>query len=189
MPALNRQSIFCCVVAHQSGDRFLARFKCYMIYNLVIGFAYAVEAAKYHLASVVSVCFFLDAVVLAWMASLTSKSSASRKLQCLASVSFATSVLSLIAVVAFQSWLFWVGGFTAGISVALKEQGPVAWAFAVFVCISKALTLLVANSFRLWLSQKHPDSQQGVSMTASVRTPALATMQESSADSLVGSVP
>lgn len=190
MSALKCQSIFCCGVEHQSRDRFLARFKGYAIYNVVIGCGYAVEAITSYIALGVAGCFFLDAALLAWMASLIARNFGSRQLHCVASLSFVTSVLTLAAAITLQGWSLGLGSSGSDLLQAFWEQGPMVSMFTLIVCISKSLTLLVANSFRLWLSSKHYDSQQGVYLCPVGREmPALALRQESSADGIAGGMP
>lgn len=184
------QSVFCCGVEHQSRDRFLARFKGYVIYNVVIGFCYAMEAITNYIALGVAVFFFLDAALLAWMASLIARNFGSRQLHCVASLSFVTSVLTLVAAITMQGWSLGLGRSGSDFGAAFWEQGPMVLLFTFMVCISKSLTLLVANSFRLWLSSKHYDTQQGVYLCpGGGDIPALALRQESPADGIAGGVP
>lgn len=190
MSALKCQSVFCCGVEHQSRDRFLARFKGYAIYNVVIGCGYAVEAITNYIALGVAVLFFIDAALLAWMASLIARNFGSRQLHCVASLSFVMSVLTLLAVIALQGWSLGLGRSGSDLGAAFWEQGSMILLFTLIVCISKSLTLLVANSFRLWLSSKHYGSQHGVNLCpGGGGIPALVLRQESSADGIAGGMP
>lgn len=134
----------------QPSDNFPLQFKCYVYFNFVIACGYGVEALTNHIASVVAVAFLLDALLMAWLASFTFRTFASRKLQCIAGLSIVTSAFTLGAAVGLQGYALWLADFAGGLGSVLWEQGPAVLTFSLVVCVFKVLTLPAANSFRLW---------------------------------------
>lgn len=187
MPASGGRRLCCTSLAHQSGEQFVNQFRLYVACNFVIALGYAAEAVTNILASAVAVAFFLDAALLAWLASFAERRFGTRKLQCITRSSIAASIVSLIAAVGLQGYSLWLADFGGGLSAVLWEQGPAVLAFTLFVCIFKTLTLPAANSFRLWRTSGKTN-RRGMSATWSQRSrapPALPMLQESPADHLV----
>lgn len=142
MAAWDARSLLCACVPNHTVEHFLTWFKCCVVFNLVIAIGYGFEALTNYLASAVAAVFLLDTALLVWLASFALRSFGSRKLQCLACLSTATSAVALSAAVGLQVYAFWLG--------ELWEESAAVLTFTLFVCVFKTMTLPAANSFRLW---------------------------------------
>lgn len=175
----------------QTEDRYLARFMCYLIYDLALVVLFALVALTDDLTAVVSAMYCVDAACLFWLTSCVKTKATFPVLRRITYLNLATNTATLLVYLAIRLRYLLV---SSGEGVGLGRFKWIRMPFIVlgfaFIAGSKVVKLLAIDSFRTWLGIHHPSARQGFLVSApGARPQALAPVTEAGAGAAESTLP